>query len=151
MTEERVRAGLVDRREIGLDLAQVLLAGVREEADRRSVAMGAAVVDLGGSVVAALRMDGAQLPALDLATDKAYTAVSFDFATEFWAASTRPDGADWGLATSLRGRIVVFAGGLPIRADGALVGGLGVSGSASAVDRACAEAGLRAAGLEVPE
>ena len=41
--------------------------------------------------------------------------------------------------------------GLPIRADGALAGGLGVSGAASAVDRACAEAGLRAGGLEVPE
>jgi uncharacterized protein GlcG (DUF336 family) len=151
MPDERERAGFVDRREVGLDLAQAVLAGVRQEAERRSVAMGAAVVDLGGNVVAAMRMDGAQLPALDLATDKAYTAVSFDFPTEFWAASTRPEGSDWGLATTLRGRIVVFAGGLPIRADGALVGGLGVSGSASAVDRACAEAGLRAAGLEVPE
>jgi uncharacterized protein GlcG (DUF336 family) len=113
--------------------------------------MGAAVVDLGGSVVAALRMDGAQLPALDLALDKAYTAVSFGFPTEFWAASTRPDGSDWGLSTSLGGRFVVFAGGLPILAGGALAGGLGVSGAASAVDRACAEAGLRAAGLEVPD
>jgi len=39
----------------------------------------------------------------------------------------------------------------PIRAGGALAGGLGVSGAASAVDRACAEAGLRAAGLDLPE
>jgi uncharacterized protein GlcG (DUF336 family) len=72
------------------------LQGVRDEAGRRSVAMGAAVVDLGGRVVAALRMDGAQVPALDLAIDKAFTAVSFDFPTEFWASSTRPDGSDWG-------------------------------------------------------
>jgi uncharacterized protein GlcG (DUF336 family) len=151
MNDERAGAGMVVRQEVGLDLAQVLLAGVREEAARRGVAMGAAVVDLGGRLVAGLRMDGAQLPALDLAIDKAYTAVSFDFPTEFWAASTRPDGSDWGLATALGGRIVVFAGGLPIRAGGALAGGLGVSGAASAVDRACAEAGLRAAGLEVPD
>jgi uncharacterized protein GlcG (DUF336 family) len=108
--------------------------------------MGAAVVDLGGRVVAALRMDGAQLPALDLAIDKAYTAVSFGHPTEFWAASTRPDGSDWGLSTTLGGRIVVFAGGLPVRAGGALAGGLGVRGAASDVDRACAEAGLRAPG-----
>ena len=151
MSEERAGAGLVDRREIGLDLAQAVLQGVREEAARRGVAMGAGVVDLGGRTVAALRMDGAQLPALDLALDKAYTAVSFGFPTEFWAASTRPDGSDWGLSTSLGGRFVVFAGGLPILAGGALAGGLGVSGAASAVDRACAEAGLRAAGLDVPD
>jgi uncharacterized protein GlcG (DUF336 family) len=151
MNDVRSGAGLVVRREVGLDLAQAVLAGVRDEAGSRGVAMGAAVVDLGGRLVAALRMDGAQLPALDLAIDKAYTAVSFGFPTEFWAASTRPDGADWGLSTTLGGRIVVFAGGLPIRADGELAGGLGVSGAASAVDRACAEAGLRAAGLEVPE
>jgi uncharacterized protein GlcG (DUF336 family) len=142
---------MVVRQEVGLDLALAMLAGVREEAEARSVAMGAAVVDLGGRVVAALRMDGAQLPALDLAIDKAYTAVSFGHPTEFWAASTRPDGSDWGLSTTLGGRIVVFAGGLPVRAAGALAGGLGVSGAASAVDRACAEAGLRAGGLEVPE
>jgi uncharacterized protein GlcG (DUF336 family) len=151
MTEERSGADMVVRQEVGLDLALAMLAGVREEAEARSVAMGAAVVDLGGRVVAALRMDGAQLPALDLAIDKAYTAVSFGHPTEFWAASTRPDGSDWGLSTTLGGRIVVFAGGLPVRAGGALAGGLGVSGAASAVDRACAEAGLRAGGLEVPE
>ena len=148
MNDERSGADMVVRQEVGLDLAQALLAGVREEAESRGVAMGAAVVDLGGQVVAALRMDGAQLPALNLAIDKAYTAVSFGHPTEFWAASTRPDGSDWGLASTLGGRIVVFAGGLPIRADGALAGGLGVSGAASEVDRACAAAGLRAAGLE---
>jgi uncharacterized protein GlcG (DUF336 family) len=151
MNDERSGADMVVRQEVGLDLALAMLAGVREEAEARSVAMGAAVVDLGGRVVAALRMDGAQLPALDLAIDKAYTAVSFGHPTEFWAASTRPDGSDWGLSTTLGGRIVVFAGGLPIHAGGALAGGLGVSGSASSVDRACAEAGLRAGGLQVPE
>jgi uncharacterized protein GlcG (DUF336 family) len=51
------------------------------------------------------------------------------------------------MSTALGGRLVVFAGGLPIRADGALIGGVGVSGAASAVDRACAQAGLTAAGL----
>ncbi len=151
MNDERSGADMVVRQEVGLDLALALLAGVREEAESRGVAMGAAVVDLGGQVVAALRMDGAQLPALNLAIDKAYTAVSFGHPTEFWAASTRPDGSDWGLASTLGGRIVVFAGGLPIRADGALAGGLGVSGAASEVDRACAEAGLRAAGLEAAD
>jgi uncharacterized protein GlcG (DUF336 family) len=143
------RATTRNRADATLDLAQVLLAGVRAEAELRGVALGAAVVDAGGDLVAALRMDGAQLVALPLATDKAYTAVALDAPTETWAASTAPGGADWGMATALGGRLVVFAGGLPVRVDGALVGGLGVSGAAAAVDRACAEAGLAAAGLGV--
>lgn len=44
---------------------------------------------------------------------------------------------------------MVFAGGLPLPVDGVLVGGLGVSGAAADVERACAEAGLRALGLPV--
>lgn len=142
-----VADGLVVRRDIGLDLAQRLLAGVRAEAAGRGIAMGAAVVDAGGAVVAALRMDGAQTIALPLAVDKAWTAVACGQPTDRWAGSTQPGGGDWGLNTTLGGRFVVFAGGLPVRVDGELVGGLGVSGAASEVDRACAEAGLRAAGL----
>ncbi|MGY1695531.1 MULTISPECIES: GlcG/HbpS family heme-binding protein [unclassified Geodermatophilus] len=136
------------RADASLDLALTVLAGVRAEAERRGAAMGAAVVDAGGNLVAAIRMDGAQLVALPLATDKAYTAVALDAPTETWAGSTAPGGADWGMSTALGGRLVVFAGGLPIHADGALVGGVGVSGAAAAVDRACALAGLAAAGLE---
>ena len=138
------------RADATLDLAQRLLAGVRAEAGRRGVALGAAVVDAGGNLVAALRMDGAQLVALPLAVDKAWTAVALNAPTETWAASTAPGGADWGMATALGGRLVVFAGGLPVRVDGAAVGGLGVSGAAAPVDRACAAAGLAGAGLEVP-
>lgn len=137
--------------DVSLDLAQQLLAGVRNEAEARGLALGAAVVDRGGQLVAALRMDGAQLIAVPLALDKAYTAVACGAPTERWAQSTQPGGGDWGLSTTLGGRFVVFAGGLPVRVDGGVVGGLGVSGAASAVDRACAEAGLRAAGLDVPQ
>lgn len=136
------------RPDVSLELANRILEGVRAEAERRGAVMGAAVVDAGGNLVAAARMDGAQLVALPLATDKAFTAVALGAPTETWAESTAPGGADWGMATSLGGRLVVFAGGLPVRVDGALVGGVGVSGAAAAVDRACAAAGLAAAGLE---
>lgn len=139
---------LVIRAEVGLDTALAVLAGIREEASRRDVAMAAAVCDLGGEVVASQRMDGAQLAAMALAGDKAYTAVSFDHPTEAWAQSTRPGAGDWGLSTVLGGRIVVFAGGMPLRREGRLVGAVGVSGSAAEVDRACAIAGLRAAGFD---
>ena len=140
-------ATTVVRRDLTLDLALRMIHGAAQEATRREVAMGLAVVDTGGQVVATARMDGAQLIAVDLATDKAYTAVALGQPTEAWAASTQPGGSDWGLCTTLGGRLVVFAGGLPVKVDGHVVGGIGVSGSAATVDRACAVAGLAAVGL----
>jgi uncharacterized protein GlcG (DUF336 family) len=139
---------LLTRTDVTLAAALQVLEGARAEAERRGVAMGLAVVDLGGALVAGQRMDGAQLPALDLAIGKAYTAAAFDAPTEAWAQSTAPGGSDWGMSTALGGRLVVFAGGLPLRAGGRLAGGVGVSGGPGAVDRACAVAGLQAAGFE---
>jgi uncharacterized protein GlcG (DUF336 family) len=109
--------------------------------------MGAAVVDRGGNVVASARMDGAQIIALPLAVDKAFTAVACGRPSDAWAESSQPGGKDWGFTTTLGGRIVVFAGGVPVVVDGEVVGGLGVSGGPAEVDRACAEAGLARAGL----
>ena len=141
------RHATTTRQDLTLDLALRLIDGACQEAVRRDVAMGLAVVDTAGGVVASARMDGAQLVAVDLATDKAYTAVAFGQPTEAWSDSTQPGGADWGLSTTLGGRLVVFAGGLPVRVDGQVVGAIGVSGSAAQVDRACAEAGIAAVGL----
>lgn len=139
--------GVLRRADVGLDLAGSIVAGTRLEAAGRGVAMGIAVVDRGGLPIVTARMDGAQIPAVDLAVGKAYTAVAFGSPTEAWAQSTAPGGSDWGLSTALAGRFVVIAGGLPILVDGELAGAVGVSGAAAPVDRACAEAGLRAAGL----
>ena len=139
---------LLTRSDVTLAAALQVLEGARAEAERRGHAMGLAVVDLGGNVVCAQRMDGAQLPALDLATGKAYTAAAFDAPSEAWAESTAPGGADWGMSTALGGRLVVFAGGLPLRAEGRLVGGVGLSGGPGHVDRACAAAGIAAAGFD---
>lgn len=139
--------GILTRAEVGLDLAERLLQGVRDEAERLGHAMGGAVVDRGAQLVAAMRMDGAQICAVPLAIDKAFTAVALGLSTDVWAESTQPGGTDWGFNTTLGGRIIVFGGGLPIVYEGDLIGGLGVSGAAAAEDKACAEAGLRAAGL----
>ncbi len=137
----------VTKHDISLELAQMLLAGVRAEAHVQGTAMGAAVVDRGGNVVAVVRMDGAQIIAVPLAIDKAYTAVACGLPTEQWASSTQPGGGDWGFNTTLGGRIVVFAGGVPVVVGGEVVGGLGVRGAAASVDTAGAPAGRRAAGL----
>lgn len=103
-----------------------------------------AVVDAGGLTVAFARMAGAPLHSMDIATDKAYTAASFGLPTGDWteALATHSEAVRQGLV--LRPRFVAFGGGLPITAEGARLGGIGVSGASEAQDEDIARAGLRA-------
>jgi uncharacterized protein GlcG (DUF336 family) len=139
--------GLNDVREIGLEKALALLEHVRAAAAAEGLAVAAAVADRGGNAVASTRMDGAALGAMALAVDKAYTAVLWQVPTGEFMQSTQPGGVDWGFNTTTGGRVVVYAGGLPIFAGGELVGGLGVSGGTGEQDEACAASALAAVGL----
>ncbi len=139
--------GIVGRKEIGLELALRVLAAVREVAASDELAVAAAVVDPGGHVIASARMDGAALGAMKLAVDKAYTAVLWQTPTGYFMSSTQPGGEDWGFNTTSDGRVVVYAGGLPVFDGGELCGGLGVSGGTGAQDEACATRALAALGL----
>jgi len=140
--------GMNDVREIGLEKALALLGHVREAAAREGLAVSSAVCDRGGNAVASARMDGAALGAMALAVDKAYTAVLWQVPTGEFMQSTQPGGVDWGFNTTTGGRVVVYAGGMPIFAGSELVGGLGVSGGTGEQDEACARAALTAEGLE---
>jgi uncharacterized protein GlcG (DUF336 family) len=133
--------------EVSLDQALALLAAVREEAGRQGLAVAAAVADRGGHVIASARMDGSPLGAMVLALDKAYTAVLWQTPTGEFMESTQPGGADWGFTSTSGGRIVVYAGGLPLFAGDGLIGALGVSGGTGEQDEACAKAAIAAAGL----
>jgi uncharacterized protein GlcG (DUF336 family) len=134
--------------EVSLDQALALLAAVREEAGRQGLAVAAAVADRGGHVIASARMDGSPLGAMVLALDKAYTAVLWQTPTGEFMESTQPGGADWGFTSTSGGRIVVYAGGLPLFAGDGLIGALGVSGGTGEQDEACAKAAIAAADLE---
>ena len=137
---------LLDEHRTSLALALRLLDGVRAEAEARSLALAMCVVDAGGHVIAEQRMDGAALGALRLAEGKAYTAVLWGTRTGDFTESTQPGGADWGWNTT-DPRVVVYAGGIPLLADGTLVGGLGASGGAADEDEACVVAAAMELGL----
>lgn len=139
--------GLVSRRDLSLDLALSLLARVREEAEARDLSLAAAVVDTGGHVLASQRMDGAALGAMQLAVGKAFTAVSWAAPSGEFAHSTQPGGDDWGWNTT-DARIVVYAGGIPLLADGELVGAIGASGGTAAEDEECVVAAASALGFD---
>ncbi len=134
--------GIHQRPEIGLDLAQSLLHGVRTAAAAQELAVAAAVVDPGGHVIASMRMDGAPLGAFELAVNKAYTAAMWQMPSGDLHDSTQPGGDDWGLTSTAGGRIVVYKGGLPVFARGTLAGAVGVSGGTGDQDLACAQAAV---------
>ena len=140
--------GLVDRRHPSLERALELLAHIRAEAVARSLALAACVVDAGGHVIASQRMDGAALGAMQLAVGKAYTAVLWGTPTGYFMETTQPGGEDWGF-NATDPRVVVYAGGLPLHADGALVGGVGASGGTAQQDEECVRAAVQAAGFTI--
>jgi uncharacterized protein GlcG (DUF336 family) len=92
-------------------------------------------------------MPGAFVQSIDIAIDKAYTAAGFGFSTKDWMKLIgHDDGMKFGF--SARPRLVVFGGGLPLRVNGELIGGIGVSGASEEQDEICARAALDAIGAE---
>jgi uncharacterized protein GlcG (DUF336 family) len=140
--------GLVERRHPSLEQAVGLLARVRAEAETRSLALAACVVDAGGHVIASQRMDGAALGAMQLAIGKAYTAVLWGVRSGYYMDTTQPGGEDWGFNVT-DPRVVVYAGGLPLIVDGQLVGGIGASGGTAEQDEECVRAAALASGFAV--
>ena len=76
---------------VDLDRALELIAAAREKAEEIGVPMVIAVVDAGGNLVALQRMDGALLVSIDIATNKAYTAVAVKLPTDDLAGVSSPD------------------------------------------------------------
>lgn len=140
--------GLFEKRQPSLELALALLARIRAEGEARSVILAASVVDAGGHVIASVRMDGAALGAMRLAIGKAYTAVLWGTPSGYFMESTQPGGEDWGF-NATDARIVVYPGGIPLCADGQLVGGVGASGATAEEDEPCVSAAVRSLGFEI--
>ena len=110
----------------------------------RGVAVVAAVVDIGGDLVACLRADGAFAASVSIAKDKAYTAAVFGASTDDLSEGLKANPVlHHGIA--IRPGVVLFGGGVPIVEEGAAVGAVGVSGGSEDDDRACARAGVEAA------
>ncbi|WP_027723025.1 GlcG/HbpS family heme-binding protein [Maridesulfovibrio zosterae] len=125
-------------------IAQQMIAAAEKKANEIGVPMVIAVVDQGANLVAQLRQDDALLVSIDLAWNKAYTAVAVKMSTETLGTVSQPGGPLYGIHTAHNGRVVIFGGGLPIEENGTVIGGIGVSGGSVEQDIACAEAGLAA-------
>lgn len=106
--------------------------------------MNIAVVDAGGNLVAFSRMDNAWIGSIDIAINKAFTSRAFDIATKDLGKLSQPEEEFFGIHVSNHGRVMIFAGGVPLKEGGKVVGAIGVSGGMGKQDQAVAEAGADA-------
>jgi len=129
---------------VTLDDARKIVAAAERKAAAIGQPMNIAVADSGGNLLTHVRMDGAWLGSIDISINKAFTARAFDIATRDLAAPSQPGGQFYGIHASNGGRIMIFAGGIPLKRAGKVVGAIGVSGGSGEQDQAVAEAGAAA-------
>lgn len=129
---------------ITLEDARRIIAAAEKEAKKAGQPMNIAVVDEGGNLVSHVRMDGAWIGSIDISINKAFTARAFDIETKELAKLSQSGDQFFGIHATNRGRIVIFAGGIPLKRSGKVVGGIGVSGGLAKQDQSVAEAGAAA-------
>ena len=132
--------------EIDLETARRVVAAAEAKAKEIGQPMNIAVADAGGNLVTHIRMDGAWIGSIDVSIKKAFTARAFDIATKDLAPLAQPGKEFFGIQFSNDGRIMIFAGGIPLKRAGKVVGAVGVSGGSGDQDQAVAEAGAAAFG-----
>ena len=129
---------------ITLAQAKTIIAAAEKKAAEIQQPMNIAVVDAGGNLVAHVRMDGAWLGSIDISINKAFTSRAFDITTKDLGENSQPGQQFFGIHASNHGRIMIFAGGIPLKKDGRVVGAIGVSGGSGVQDHSVAEAGAGA-------
>lgn len=129
---------------ITLDDAKRIIAAGEKKAKEIGQPMNIAVADAGGNLVAHVRMDDAWIGSIDVSIKKAFTSRAFDIPTKDLAELSQPGGPFFGIHASNNGRVMIFAGGVPLERNGKVVGAVGVSGGTGEQDQAVAEAGAAA-------
>ncbi len=129
---------------LGHHEAQLAIEAIRTELLKRGHAAVIAVADAYGELIGLLRLDGAKLPSIQIAANKAWTAAREQKPTrELGQAARHPtDGFD--MAYFGDPRYIGWGGGLPVVIDGVVLGAVAVSGLPEQVDMEVAELGLAA-------
>jgi len=127
-----------------LNDARKIIAAGEKKAEEIGQPMNIAVADSGGNLIAHIRRDSAWIGSIDISIKKAFTSRAFDIATKDLATHSQSGGQFFGIHASNDGKIMIFAGGVPLKKDGKVVGAIGVSGGSGDQDHAVAEAGAAA-------
>src|SRR5919108_4874050 len=104
--------------------ARRVIAAAEKKAEEIGQPMNIAVVDEGGNLVAHERMAKAWIGSVDISINKAWTARAFDIATKDLAEFSQSGGQFFGIHVSNHGRVMIFAGGIPLRRGNEVVGAI---------------------------
>lgn len=125
---------------LSTQLAAAITTNVCNFAAREKLNICVSVLDRYGYPLAFQRMENAPLHSIQIAEDKAFTAVSFGFETHLWQERLKENG-HLRQALSQQPRLLMIGGGLPLICNDERVGAIGVSGASEQQDIACATAG----------
>jgi uncharacterized protein GlcG (DUF336 family) len=134
----------IQQESVSLDDARRVISAGEGKAREIQSPSNIAVVDAGGNLVAHIRMDRAWIGSVDIAINKAFTARAFDTPTDTLAENAQPGTQFYGIQESNNGRVMIFAGGVPLQRDGQVVGAVGVSGGTGEQDQSVVEAAAKA-------
>src|SRR6266700_4280122 len=134
-------ANVVKKHSISFELAQKMVDEAVAKAKEIGVSENVASLDDGGNLKAFGRMDGAPIPTIEMAQNKAYTALFGVSTQEFFNFIQGDPSLLAGIPTLER--MAAWGGGFPIKVDGEVVGAIGVSGAPTVQnDVDCASAAL---------
>jgi glc operon protein GlcG len=128
-------------RELGEEEARLAVDTIVAELKRRGKAAVVAVADRHGELIALLRMDGAPLPSLNIATNKAFTAARNRGPSGDIGRGSRKDG--WDISYMGDPRYVGWDGGVPVKLGDEVLGAVAVSGLTGAEDLELAELAVK--------
>src|SRR5882757_8417648 len=98
--------------------ARRIIAAAEKKAVEIGQPMNIAVVDSGGNLVAHVRMDKAWIGSIDISIKKAWTSRAFDISTKELAELSQSGDQFFGIHASNHGRVMIFAGGVPLKRGG---------------------------------
>ena len=119
---------------ITLQLAKQLMEIIEKRAEAVGLKAVIALCNAHGNPIAVHCMDDAFLVSYDVATKKAYTSVAVKMSTMELSKIAQPGQTFYGVDKLDGGKIIIFGGGIPLKVDGKLVGGLGISGGTGEQD-----------------
>jgi len=129
---------------ITLEAARRVIRAGQQKAHDIGQPMNIAVVDAGANLVAFERMEGAWIGSIDIAINKAFTARAFEIETKALGENSQSGDQFFGIHNSNHGRVMIFAGGVPLKRGDMVVGAVGVSGGMGKQDQAVAAAAAEA-------
>ena len=135
---------MLQQQSISLEEARRVLQAGEAKAREIGSPSNIAVVDAGGNLVAHIRMDGAWVGSIDISINKAFTARAFNISTKDLAKNSQSGGPFFGIHNTNGGRVIIFAGGEPLRRGDEIVGAVGVSGGNGEQDQTVADAATHA-------